>query len=270
MSLKSAAKLLIPPIVLQGLMKLRNNRGITFEGDYSSWQAALHAAGGYDAPAILERVRAAALKVKQGKAVFERDSVCFEHEEYRWPTLTCLLQVAAENHGTLHVLDFGGSLGNFYQQHRKFLSKIPKLRWSVVEQPHFVACGKSEFEDATLKFYSSIASCVSEQPVDIALFSSVLQYLPNPLLPITDIAKAGNCYALIDRTAFIDGEKDRLTIQHVPASIYKASYPAWFLSWDQFNKKIQNMGFHVFAEFPCDDDVGIGEFKGMLLERIEG
>jgi len=270
MSWKSAVKQLVPPVVLQGLHRIRSGRGVAFEGDFPSWQAALDAAGGYDAPAILARVRAAALKVKRGEAVFERDSVCFDHEEYRWPTLACLLQIASENRGRLHVLDFGGSLGSFYFQHRKFLSRIPELCWSVVEQPHFVSVGKKEFEDESLKFCSSIDACVAGQPVDVALFSSVLQYLPDPLVPVADIAGAEIRYALIDRTAFIDEDRDRLTVQHVPAAIYKASYPAWFLSRNRFEKKMQVMSFHTLAEFPCDDDAGIGEFRGMLLERVEG
>jgi len=40
MSLKSAVKQLVPPVVLQGLHRIRSGRGITFEGDYPSWAAA--------------------------------------------------------------------------------------------------------------------------------------------------------------------------------------------------------------------------------------
>ena len=39
---------------------------IQFTGDYVSWKEALRASDGYDAGVILEKTRAAALKVKQG------------------------------------------------------------------------------------------------------------------------------------------------------------------------------------------------------------
>ena len=38
-----------------------------------------------------------------------------------------------------------------------FLDAIPNLLWSVVEQPHFVRCGRLEFETERLRFFESIA-----------------------------------------------------------------------------------------------------------------
>jgi len=67
--------------------------------------------------------------------------------------------------------------------------------------------------------------------------------------------------------AFIAGDKDRLTVQHVPASIYRASYPAWFFSWERFLGAVNHIGFRVEVEFRGDDDVGIGKFKGVLLSH---
>ena len=70
---------------------------------------------------ILDKVLAATLKVKQGQAVFERDSVLFDEIEYSWPLLAGLMWAAASNGGKLNVLDFGGALGSSYYQNRKFL-----------------------------------------------------------------------------------------------------------------------------------------------------
>jgi hypothetical protein len=35
---------------------------------------------------------------------------------------------------------------------------------------------------------------------------------------------------LLDRLSIIEGERNRLTKQKVPAEIYQASYPCWFFS----------------------------------------
>ncbi len=58
-------------------------------------------------------------KVVAGEAVYERDSVVFDHLEYAWPLLACLLQIAAERR-SLRVIDFGGSLGSSWRQNRRF------------------------------------------------------------------------------------------------------------------------------------------------------
>lgn len=267
MNFKDLAKDFCPPILLKLVRQFRNKNNITFTGNYASWaEAALHASG-YDSDAIFQRVREAALKVKRNEAVFERDSVCFYHEEYRWPTLACLLSIAAERDGQLNVLDFGGALGSFYFQHRKFLSKLQECRWAVVEQKHFVAFGRAEMLDNVLKFHETIDDCLAEGGVDVVFVSSVLQYLKSPYVMLAKLAQTKALYLLIDRTPFIAGDQDRLTIQNIPETIYSASYPAWFFSREKFNAFIAGAGYRLILEFPGDDNVGVGEYKGLLYER---
>src|SRR5262245_37179159 len=114
---------------------------VWFRGDFSTWADARSLSTGYDAPDILEKVRRSTLAVVSGSAAFERDSVAFENTEYSLPLLACLLYVATRSANRLDVLDFGGSLGSSYWQNRKLLTHLDHLRWSVVEQPHFVEVG---------------------------------------------------------------------------------------------------------------------------------
>jgi len=264
-SLKRIVRLFVPPIILNMGQKICSLQSLVFEGNYSSWQEAVNVTEGYDEPTILERVREAALKVKHGEAVFERDSVCFYYEEYRWPALACLLRVAAEHGGVLRVLDFGGALGSFYFQHRKHCQCLKEVRWSVVEQAHYVECGRTEFQDESLRFYESMSECLEDGGVDVVFCSSVLEYLEDPHAMLGKFSKLGIKYLLLDRTPFIEAERDRLTVQTVPASIYSASYPAWFFSSFRFKSELNKLGFNQIAEFDTEDDVGIGTFKGVLL-----
>lgn len=265
---KNIVKAITPPIFVSWarlVLSLNSNR---FTGNYSSWQDASDAANGYDNPSILNKVRSSSLKVKHGEAVFERDSVCFYHEEYRWPTLACLLRVAAENGGRLRVIDFGGALGSFYYQHRKHFDNLKKVRWSVVEQDHYVACGQDEFQDDVLQFYNTINDCLAEGEVDIILCSSVLQYLEKPYVMLETFFKSKIKYILLDRTLFIETNKNRLTVQTVPASIYSASYPAWFFSLVQFKRELERIGLYEVTSFDTEEDLEIGESKGLLLAHI--
>ena len=91
--------------------------------------------------------------VKRGEAVFERDSVIFDKVQYAWPVTAGLMWVAARNGGRLSVLDFGGSLGSSYFQNREFLAYLPNVRWSVIEQAHFVKAGRKHIQDERLVFY---------------------------------------------------------------------------------------------------------------------
>jgi len=267
-NVKALIRDLCPPLLLKLVRQFRNKNSISFAGNYSTWAEAEKHASGYDSDAIFQRVCEAALKVKRGEAVFERDSVCFYKEDYRWPALACLLSVAAKKNGKLNVLDFGGSLGSFYFQHKKFFDQLSTIRWSVIEQAHFVEYGRNEIQNEELKFYSNIDECVANEQVDIIFLSSVLQYLDDPESIFITLSKIKADYILIDRTPFIDSASDRITVQSVPKSIYQASYPARFFSQKRFNVLINAIGYQVIETFDCDDDVGIGEFRGCFLGQI--
>lgn len=268
MRVKEILKLLCPPIVRKAFNLTRNDR-IKFSGNYFSWKEAENDSSGYSAELILKKVQESSRKVISGEAVYERDSVCFYEEAYRWPLLSCLLMLANKHKGHLNVIDFGGSLGSLYFQHKRFLSSIDQLVWAVVEQPHFVEVGKREFESRNLKFHYTLDEALKKvDGAKVIILSSVLQYIEMPQTLLKKISEMDFKYVLIDRTPFIDTKKDRITIQSVPAKIYPASYPAWFFSSIQFNKLMRNLGYQTVCSFDCDDNVGIGNFRGFLFEKF--
>ena len=229
----------LPPVVVRNARNLLGG-GIRFKGNYSNWSEAASHCTGYDANVILERVLAAALKVKFGEAMYERDSVLFEEIEYSWPVTAALMLVAARNNGKLNVLDFGGSLGSGYFQNRKFLSNLNSVTWSIVEQPHFVEAGRRYIEDSCIKFYPSIEILTKNTTPNCILLCSVAQYLPN----IDEVMKQMNMIdadvLVIDRSPFTCQSENRICRQHVPAEIYNASYPMWLLSRSKILNQLSN------------------------------
>lgn len=199
-------------------------------GDYSSWQAAEASSHGYDSEDILEKCRTAGMKVKMGEVAYERDSVLFDQVQYSWGLLAGLQLGAARNAGRLSVMDFGGSLGSTYFQNRRFLERLPRFEWNIVEQAQFVRVGQADFQDEALRFHHSIDACVKAQRPNVAVFSGSLQYLPDPHATLEEIIGHDFDVVIFDRTPFISAERDLLTVQTVPASIYLASYPSWFFS----------------------------------------
>ncbi|MEQ9423194.1 MAG: TIGR04325 family methyltransferase [Cyclobacteriaceae bacterium] len=219
-----------------------------WSGDFDSWGEAINHSTGYDSSLILEKCKAALLKVKNGEAVYERDSVIFDEIQYSWPVLSALLRVALENKGSLSVLDFGGSLGSSYFQNKAFLDGCALLKWSVVEQAHFVKCGKENFQTNELKFYETMEDCLISENVNVLLLSSVLQYLEKPYDWICQFTKLGIKNIILDRTAFVN-DKEILTVQKVPKEIYDASYPSWFLDYKNVLNEFLVEGYQLVTKF---------------------
>lgn len=270
MLLTSIARRWLPPGLVVFLRPVLR-RGIYFAGNYPDWETARANASGYDAKRILDAVKQAMLKVKNGAAAYERDSVIFDQVQHSFPVLAGLLRAAADDHNRLSVLDFGGSLGSSYYQCRDFLSILPSLQWSVVEQEHFVRCGQESFAGEELRFFGTIEECVRKAEPNVALLSSVLQYLESPTDILDALEASAVRYIVIDRTPFAQGNSDTITVQHVPPSIYAASYPCWIFGRQRFTERL-SAKYEILAEFDSsDEEARAGHrrfgFGGMILRR---
>jgi putative methyltransferase (TIGR04325 family) len=279
MPLKSFLKEVIPPIVFRFYKIFQDREKINehksdniWEGNYSSWQEARENSRGYDEGTILDKCKNALLKVRNGEAVYERDSVLFDKIQYAWPLLTCLENIALNNNGSLSLIDFGGSLGSSYYQNRHFLKPLNFLRWIVVEQKHFVDCGKEEFKNDYLDFAYTIEEAMQRGKVNCLLLSGVLPYLPQPVEWIEKFCSYDFEYIVIDRTGFITADAHTLTIQNVPKEIYDASYPCWFFNERKFIELFSNK-YEIISDF--DDRVtpsvevasGRCYWKGFFLKK---
>ena len=270
---KNLLKDCLPPMALRLLQRGHARTMVQhWEGDYPDWQSAVAASGGYDQEAIFLKVRDAARAVRDGRALWERDSVLFYHEAYNLPLLACLMTVAAQNHGRLSVLDFGGAFGSIYMQHRPLLQKLEKLSWNIVEQPSIVACGREEFSTDQLQFWPSL-ECYSadNNNVGVVLFSSVLQYLEAPYNILEKAIKLSPLWIIIDRTPFnsvSNAIEDKLTVQ-IPHAIYqKSSYPMWIFSENKFLCHMKKFNYKLDISFVALDGVYSDcIFKGFFMTR---
>lgn len=261
---------LTPPILLEAYQAICQKR-ITFRGTYESWEEARKHSSGYDADAILDRVKDAARKVRSGAAVCERDSVLFDTPLYPFPLLTTLLRAALEHDGRLTVLDFGGALASSYYQCRDFFSGLQSLRWCVVEQPKFVACGKQEFQTDVVRFYESVESCVKEESPTVILMSGVLQYLPAPLKILAEVSRIGAPFIIIDRTPVALSGQQAISVQHVPSTIMRSSYPVWLFNEEQLKKPLHGLYEEIATFDAVDGKIGEGNLKvrfiGVIFQR---
>ena len=164
-----------PPIVWR-LVRRGRRRG-PLDGPFASWEtAAQQAFTGWDSPAIVEQALAAALKVRDGAAAFERDSVARDRIIYS-PAILAALLLAADRYRRLDVIDFGGGLGSNYFQNVKLIRALSGLptSWNVVERAPLARIGAEQFQTDQLRFHDELGAVRVEHPV--LLFTGSLQYV---------------------------------------------------------------------------------------------
>ncbi|ULA68727.1 MAG: hypothetical protein LZF62_360130 [Nitrospira sp.] len=268
--MKRLIKSWIPPAILHAVRGMYSD-DIQFQGRFSTWESARNASSGYDDEVIFKKSRAAALKVKNGEVVYERDSVLFDHVEFSYPILSGLLRSACGRSGHLRVLDFGGSFGTTYRQFKAFVRPSVAVRWHIVEQPRVVEAGQAEFADEALKFFHTLEEAAGVEAPDVVLLSSVLQYVPNPYDLLRDICSLGAGSIVLARTPCARAEQDVLTVQTVPPSIYKASYPCWIFAEAKLLEAF-SATYRLVASFQepggsWQSNQGPFELRGFILER---
>ena len=222
-----------------------------FRGDFGSWEEARAGASGYDAGIIVERVLAATLEVRAGRAAYERDGVCFARPEPDRPLLAALLSTASACGGRLRVLDFGGALGSIYWRHRAELGAIHGVEWDVVEQPRFVDTGRRHCADTALRFFATVDEAEAAGGHDLLLCSTTLQYLERPHAAVDDWVARGWRFLLFNNLPLHRGRPDRLAVQHVPPDIYPASYPAWFFNRERMLGRFTPR-YSLLVEYPSE------------------
>lgn len=242
-----------------------------YVGPYDSWEGATAAAEGYDATEISQRVLTATLQVQENRAAFERDGIAFDHQQYHWPLLSSLLWISSQNNRSLRVLDFGGSMGGVFLQHKPMLSEC-SVDWRIIEQPNYVDLSQQHIEHPALSFYVSVTEANFDGQANTALLGSVLQYLQSPEHILTELISTGIKYLIIDRTPFVTSTQNKFFVQQVAPQLYEASYPIQLLSKSALLEQLAPE-WRVVAELPAEEgaqttDSGLAfEYSGLLLER---
>lgn len=239
--------------------------GYGYFGDYKTWSEASLASQGYDQESIIEKVKSASLKVKNGEAGFERDGLAFD-SEFEWEILAWFDELAASKEN-LRVLDFGGALGSHYYPLAKRLGK-EKLDWTIIEQEAFIEIGKKEFEDEHLHFVSSLGEALKLKTYDVILFGCVLPYLPKPYDILSEVKVSQIPNIIIDKHPVLRGKEDVLKVQKISPTIYSASYPAWFFSESKF-LNFMNEDYQLDKMVLCADIFNVNSYFKSYFYKLK-
>ncbi len=225
--------------------------GIWYEKGFNTWDAAHRGSSGYDSHEIVSKVFQGSLLARD-EGLQERDGVILNSSDfnpYTWIGILQTFNLIGEGR-KIRIVDFGGSFGSTYRMMKNKLqeSKID-FEWIVIEQKHFVDLGKLHFETNELRFMDNFSSLL-DNSIDILIFNGVLEYLENPYQIITDGLSYSPLVVLLDRTPVNSEQNDTFSVQHVPKSIYSATYAN-----RNFGKKnlmkLFEPDFSKFIEYDC-------------------
>lgn len=205
---------------------------------FDDWKSARLASEGYDSPEIAKKIDQAASIVKQNSDLYERDGVIFKDFQVNWPLIAGIF-LAKENGKRLNILDFGGSLGTSFFQHRRILGIMPNFSWDIVEQGEIYNIGVTKFRQSNLNFHENIDNYLAEKKPNIAILGGSLQYMEDYISILDKISESGAKVLIIDRIPLSRLKEDVIAVQRVPKNIYNGSYPIRIFSLEKITKILE-------------------------------
>ena len=256
-------KLILPNFFIKFINRLFK-RNIVIEGNYKNWPDAIKNSLGYGSNVIFKKSKESFLKVINGKAQYERDSVLFYTKKINNFLINILFEIKNKNK-PLKVLDFGGSFGSTYFQNYSILSDKKKFHWSIIEQPEIVQFANKQKLNENLNFFSDKNKYIDKYRPDVILFSSVVQYLQYPFNLINFFIKKKINYFIFMKTPF-EKNKESIRIQIVPKNIYDASYPIRIFNENIFLELFKNNNYKIIPNSHPNEIISGIVFKHFIFK----
>ena len=139
--------------------------------------------------------------------------------------------------GEVRIVDFGGGMGISYIDVRAACGPAV-IEYTVVETEAVCAAGRSLFaSESAIRFVTSLGQV--NQGVDIVYVSSALQYLPDPLAALRELASLGARYILLVNLSAGEIPTYATAQRNVPGSVI--GY--WFLALDVVREVLRAQGY---------------------------
>jgi putative methyltransferase (TIGR04325 family) len=156
--------------------------------------------------------RIAEVVVAKNKQLRE-DLQSTEYPTLNFVLLRPLIAFALTKNKKLSVFDLGGGGGTHFLVAQKFIDSEIELQWAVVETPAMVAEAQSLCEPGLSFFVDSDSASRHLGTIDIAIASSVFQYLKDPLDALEGFLNLEAQFIFITRTALSNAAESIFEIQ---------------------------------------------------------
>jgi putative methyltransferase (TIGR04325 family) len=181
-------------------------------GIYENWNKALQKSKTYKDKKTLNRIKNAAFFANKNSLYF-RDGIVFDRYQYSSDVNFCLsLCLLFYSKKKIKILDYGGGLGNLYNQFCKLLTLVKlhkkfKFYWDILEQKNISDFGKKLFKKKNLNFFNVDNFNLKNNQYDIIILSSALEFFENPYKILDNLKVTNFKFLVIDRTPFLYEKK---------------------------------------------------------------
>jgi len=182
----------------------------SFKGDFKNFNQINSNLTPYDSNKIIKKVYVAYKATSKTSYLIDRDGEILFKKNQNFQLLEAISK-NLKNQKKNCIVDYGGSLANFYRNNANYLKKL-NLIWLVIDNNKICLIGKKKIKDNNIYFFKNLKLAnqflISRNiKVNIFLFGSSIQYLKNFEKLLSNIRSRGIKKILIDRQPVLKSKK---------------------------------------------------------------
>ena len=177
---------------------------------------------------------------------------------------SAFLEGVASSKNTIRVIDVGGGLGQYFFLLEKLAPSI-QFEWVILETT--AVCELAKSVAPTKKNIRWISSLDDAQVTfDIALLSSVIQYVEKPFDLLDDLMKVAK-FLILNRLPLTSSRNQKICIQRPGFFESKGSYPVHLLSEDKVIAYFEARG-KILSRWLVPQDIAVVRFKKIINQGL--
>ena len=205
----------------------------------------------YDSIKFNTKLEKSFLISKKNSFLFDRDGEIVLHKNNNFRLVKYINQIT-KSKNVNYILDYGGSLCNFYRVNKLILN--PNINWIIIDKVDTINLGKKNFKGNKFKFFSSLKSLdkfinTKQISIKLCLFGSSIQYIENFEDILISIKKYKCEYILIDRQPMLIQGQTSYRIQKVPFWSGGYSFPVKMYNYSHFISILKKYDYVLLEMF---------------------
>jgi putative methyltransferase (TIGR04325 family) len=272
-SVRSSAKLLLPPIAIRTARRLLP---APWEYLADRWPRNDSRSASWDDSSVVQTMRdnwdaykrAVEGTTRLAVTPFSTDTHDFDTHNILM-TYGYVLARAAGGKESLSVLDWGGALGHYAVVGASLLPEV-SLEFTVKERPDICAAGRTLLPQVS--FSSSDDECFSRR-YDLVMAIGSLQYNEDWRSISRSLAEAAESWLFISVLPMVHNSRSFVAIQRAQRLGLASDYVSWILNRDEFLEHLESLGCILEREFValgsslCRNSTEAIDWSGFLFRR---
>ena len=246
--IKRIIKILFPGLVKKISDSYHYN---SFKGEFRTFKEVSNLTKSYDSKKIGRKIEKIYKKSRSNINIFDRDGQIVLKKNINFRLLNHINKLTLSNNES-YIIDFGGSLCNFYRTNKNYLNS--NVSWIVLDKKVTIDIANKYLRSKKIIFFHSIKSLqrfikIKNMKVDLFLFGSVLQYV-DEIEKVLRLVNDLNCKnIIIDRQPMLNKGKTTYSIQKVPFWFGGNSFAVKLYNYRNFINIFNKFNFFLVDSF---------------------